>query len=92
MLQAPQIVLFSEDERQWVFDSRYTRVAEVRADGNFAVTGVLPGRYLITPVLDLEPGSAGDADVLRHLRSSAVKVVVTEGAETQVQFPAARAR
>jgi hypothetical protein len=85
-----QVVLFSEDERQWVFDSRYTRVAEVRPDGGFTVTGVLPGRYVIAHVPDLEPGSAGDAEVLRQLRSAAVPVVVTDGGETKVQFPAAR--
>lgn len=87
-----QVVLFSEDERQWVFDSRYTRVAEVRADGGFTVPGVLPGRYVIAHVPDLEPGAAGDPDVLRQLRPTAVPVVVFAGGETQVRFPAARAQ
>ena len=85
-----QVVAFAEDEKQWVFDSRYTRVADVRADGSFGITGLLPGRYLIVHVPDLEPGAAGDAEVLRQLRSSAVPVVVTDGGETQVQVPFAR--
>ena len=51
-----QVVLFSEDEKRWVFESRYTRVSEVRADGRFEVEGLLPGRYLIAHVFDLELG------------------------------------
>jgi hypothetical protein len=85
-----QVVIFSEDEKQWVFDSRYTRVSDVGADGRFEVAGLLPGRYLIAHALDLELGSAGDADVLRQLRSGAIGVVVSEGEQRTVQLPPAK--
>jgi hypothetical protein len=85
-----EVVVFSEDEKQWVFDSRYTRVSRIREDGRFEIAGLLPGRYLVAHVVDLEPGAAGDIEVLRHLRSAALAVVVTEGDESRVQLPAAR--
>jgi hypothetical protein len=78
-----QVVVFSDAEERWGVESRFTKVADVRAD-RFEVRGLLPGRYLVAHAADLEPGAWSDAEVLRDLKQSAVAAQVVEGADTPV--------
>jgi hypothetical protein len=87
-----QVVVFSEDEQRWGFESRFTKIAEIDRGGRFAVHGLLPGRYLVAAVGDLEPGAWGDPDVLRELKTSAVAVVVVEGKDSPLTLAAGRSR
>jgi hypothetical protein len=75
-LSTYQVVVFSEDERQWGESSRFVKVASPRADGTFNVVGLLPGKYLVAAVVVLDDGAWQDPEMLRRLRSGATAVTV----------------
>jgi Carboxypeptidase regulatory-like domain len=90
--EGTRVVAFASDERQWTYESRFTRVAFVKAGGHFELRGLLPGRYLLAHASDLEPGAWGDAEVLRQLRPNAHAVEVVEGQRITVDVRNARTR
>ena len=85
-IAAAKVVVFGVDDRQWAYQSRYTRVSPVYADGGFEIRGLLPGQYLVAATVDLEPGAEGDAEVLARLRPSATPVEVAAGSATRVKL------
>jgi hypothetical protein len=74
-----RVVVFTPDERLWMFRSRHVRSVLAGADGAFAVPGLLPGRYLACAIDELNEGDWFDPDVLRRLKPEAVAVAVAAG-------------
>jgi len=73
-----RVVVFSEDEQHWGPRSRYVRATDAGADGKYVVPGLLPGKYLVAAVSDLDEGAWLDPSVLRSLRANASPVSVAE--------------
>jgi hypothetical protein len=86
------VLVFAADERQWTYESRFTKFALVEAGGRFELRGLLPGRYLLAHAGDLEPGAWGDPEVLRQLMPVAHAVEVFEGQRTTADVRNARTR
>jgi hypothetical protein len=84
------VVVFSEDDERWGPYSRY--VVSVAADdkGQFKVTSLPPGRYLIAGVLDLLPYQWVDRAFLQSLRSGATDIVLEPDRTTAVTIRVAR--
>lgn len=78
-LDRARIVVFSQDETTWGWRSRVVHSTEADAEGRYAVSGVLPGRYHIVAVPYLEPGSWMDGTLLSRLQPLA-GVFVASGA------------
>jgi hypothetical protein len=74
-----RVIVFAEDARYRGRRSRMTAVVDVGDDGRYAIAGLLPGRYFIAAVEDLDDGSWEDADVLARLQSIAAPLAVREG-------------
>ena len=73
------VLLFAADAKYWVPQSRRIRSARVDADGRYVFRSVPPGEYRLVPVLDLEPASWFDREVLEQLEPSSVRVTIGEG-------------
>lgn len=74
-----RVVVFSQDERLWMFRSRHVTSVLAGADGSFSITGLLPGRYLACAIDELNEGDWFDPDVLRSLKPRADAIEVTAG-------------
>ena len=73
----------------WRYPSRFIRIGHANGLGNFAVDGLLPGRYLVLALPDNEHDQV-DLDWLAAARGAAMQVEVAEGAETRLVVPAPR--
>ena len=51
-----------------------------------ALSGLSPGEYYVVAVDDMEPDDTRDPSVLERLRSSAVRVTLSEGGDTPVEL------
>ena len=74
-----RVVVFSQDERLWMFRSRHVHSVLAGADGSFAIAGLLPGRYLACAIDELNEGDWFDPDVLRSLKPKADGIDVAAG-------------
>jgi protocatechuate 3,4-dioxygenase beta subunit len=61
------LIIYPEDVRYRVPQSRRVRSVRPATNGTFSVTGLPPGDYRIAPVLDPEPGSWFDPAFLQDL-------------------------
>ena len=77
---AASVVLFPEDQAQWVFPSRRVRTMRVDQTGVFRATAVPPGeRYLAVAVDYLEQGEFQDPVFLERMRGRATAFSLSEG-------------
>lgn len=83
------VVVFAESPLLWRYPSRFIRIGHANGLGNFAVDGLLPGRYLVLALPDNEHDEV-DLDWLAAARGAAMQVEVAEGAETRLVVPAPR--
>jgi hypothetical protein len=74
-----RVVVFSQDERLWMFRSRHVHSVLTGADGAFAIAGLLPGRYLACAIDELNEGDWFDPDVLRSLKPEAAVIDISGG-------------
>jgi hypothetical protein len=70
------VVLFSADVARREPDSRWTRTAQCDQQGNYRLTGIAPGDYLICALQNHEPGAETSIDYLQALEKSAKSVSV----------------
>jgi hypothetical protein len=73
------VVLFPEDQRLWLPQSRRIQGTRAGADGGYAFHIVSAGAYLLALADDVENGEWLDPAVLQRLVPSAVRVTVGEG-------------
>lgn len=83
------IVIFPEDNRYWVWQSRRIVVARPGNDGRFTLSGrglttLPPGRYLMAAVADIDRDEQYDPAFLGAISPAAVSVVLKAG-EKKVQ-------
>jgi hypothetical protein len=74
------VVVFPEDERQWVFQSRFIRTARPDTSGRFEITGLPAGDdYRVVALQGLEDGQATDPVFLASLREQSQRLSLAEG-------------
>jgi hypothetical protein len=74
------VVVFPEDRRLWLFDSRYVKTARPDQQGQYVIEGLPPcDAYLAVAVRDMEDGQAGDPAYLATLGANAVRFSLREG-------------
>jgi hypothetical protein len=73
------VVLFPQDDKQWVPSSRFIATARPDQRGGYAISGLPPGAYLIVAVDSLEPGAERDPDTLKGLLDRATELSLSEG-------------
>jgi hypothetical protein len=74
-----RVVVYSQDERLWMFRSRHVHSVLADAGGAFTIAGLLPGRYLACAIDQLTEGDWFDPDVLRSLKPEAAAIDVAGG-------------
>jgi hypothetical protein len=74
-----RVVVFSQDERLWMFRSRHVHSVLAGADGSYVIAGLLPGRYLACAIDELNEGDWFDPDVLRSLKPDAAAIDAAGG-------------
>jgi hypothetical protein len=77
-----RVVVFPEDEALWG-QSRFVKSIEAR-NGRFSIEGLLPGKYLVCAVDDLEDGAWTDLAVLGRLHAFAIPIALAEGETQQI--------
>ena len=78
------ILVYPSDQRLRTADSRRIRTVSPATDGRFTFGSIPPGEYLLTAVMDVEPGSWYDPAFLQQLDATALRVSIGEG-EKKVQ-------
>lgn len=74
------VVVFPDDERQWVFQSRFIRTARPDTSGRFEITGLPAGDdYRVVALQGLEDGQATDPVFLASLRERSERLSLAEG-------------
>ena len=76
------VIVFPEDRRLWVAQSRRIHTAALTADGRYVVRGLPPGDYRVA-VADPEPQQWFDVEYLASLVPAATAVTVGEGEKKQ---------
>jgi len=65
------ILVFAADPSRWTAASRFIKVARPRSDGQFTVSGLIPGRYLAVARSSIVEGQWEDPVFLKSLVDSA---------------------
>jgi hypothetical protein len=73
------VVLFPEDQRLWLPQTRRIQAARAATDGSYTFRGMPSGRYLLALTNDAEPGEWFDPQFLQRLLASAMRVVIGDG-------------
>lgn len=74
------VVVFPDDESQWVFQSRFIRTARPDTSGRFEITGLPAGdAYRVVALQGLEDGQATDPVFLASLREQSQRLSLAEG-------------
>ncbi len=73
------IIVFPEDTRYWVPQSRRIQTAKPSTNGTYSVRNLPPGEYLIAAVMDVEQGGWYDPQFLRALQATSTHLSMAEG-------------
>jgi protocatechuate 3,4-dioxygenase beta subunit len=65
------IVVFAADASRWTVASRFIKIARPRSDGQFTVSGLIPGRYLAVARPSIAEGQWEDPAFLKSLVDTA---------------------
>ncbi len=79
------IVAFAEDAARWTWQSRFVATARPDLEGQFTITRLPPGTYLIVALEYLDEGDTSDPKFLESLRATAQRVTLEEGASKKVE-------
>jgi hypothetical protein len=74
------VIVFPEDAEKIGPQSRFVRVGRADQEGQFKLVGLPPGEYLAAALDGLEEGGESDPEFLSQIRSSGVRLRLTEGA------------
>jgi protocatechuate 3,4-dioxygenase beta subunit len=74
------VVVFPDDEKLWMFQSRFIKAARPDQDGKYQISA-LPASsdYLVVAVQGLEDGQAGDPEFLATIKDLGAKFSLGEG-------------
>jgi hypothetical protein len=73
------VVVFSEDEDQWIFGSRFVRSARPASDGTYTIIGLPAGSYLVVARQMLMDGEWESREFLAAARPDGVRVELKAG-------------
>jgi len=76
------IVVTPADGRPWRERSRRFAVVRPASNGQFKLTGLPAGDYLLAALADFETDDFGDSSLLAQLAAQSVKVTIMDGQET----------
>ncbi|PYR82009.1 MAG: hypothetical protein DMF87_03385 [Acidobacteria bacterium] len=68
------VLIFADDARKWMDDSRFVRSARPDQQGTFQIKGLPPGDYLAVALEYVEDGSWNDPEYLESIRRYAQRV------------------
>jgi hypothetical protein len=74
------VIVFPEDAEKIGPQSRYVRTGRADQEGQFKLIGLPPGEYLAAALDSIEEGGESDPEFLNQIRSSGVRLRLTEGA------------
>ena len=77
--QAATVLVFAADSEYWGPHSRFTRRTRTDQRGQFSLKGLVPARYLVCAVTDLEYGLESNLDYLRSLERDAERIDLSRG-------------
>lgn len=86
--EGPRVVVFAQDQRRWGPWSRFVKSVVASDKGAFALDGLLPGRYLICAVDNMDPEAWNDPALLERLRAVALPLTLGEGDKQSVAIRA----
>jgi hypothetical protein len=73
------LLLYPVDQKYWTPQSRGIRTLRAGSDGTYTFRSVPPGDYRLTTLMDPEPGSWFDRELLEQLDTSSVRITLLEG-------------
>jgi hypothetical protein len=74
------VVVFPEDDRHWMYGSRFIKTARPTATGAYSMTGLPAGDYLVVVERELMEGEWEDPAYLKGATARATKVTLKRGA------------
>ena len=80
------VVVFPEDERQWMFGSRFVRTARPTTTGSFSISGLPAGDYLIIAEQELMEGEWESREYLKRASARAARVTLSRGASKSLDL------
>jgi hypothetical protein len=87
------VVLFSENERLWLPNSRFIRTSTTGEKGTYRLTGAPPSNdYLAVAVTGIEDGQWTDPEFLRALKEVGTRVRLKEGESKTLDLKVAERR
>jgi hypothetical protein len=79
------VVIFPQDQRYWMPQSRRIMATRPATDGKYAFTNLPPGDYRIIALNDVEPGQWYDPALLRQLMGAGPIAVTLNDGDKKVQ-------
>lgn len=89
--QAATVLVFAADSEYRGPHSRFTRRARTDQRGQFSLKGLVPARYLVCAVSDLEYGLESNLDYLRSLERDAERIDLSRGQRLEKNLVALQA-
>ncbi len=86
------VVAFASESDRWNPGTRYIGTARPDQNGQFTVTGLPPGDYLVAALPYLERGDSEDPEFLSSIRSRATPISLAEGEQVLVELRVAPPR
>jgi hypothetical protein len=86
------VVVFPEEERHWVYGSRFIRIARPTAGGAYSIRGLPAGDYLVVAERELMEGEWEDREYLKAATARATKVALKRGGSESVDLKVAVSR
>jgi len=86
------IVIFPEDRRRWLFDTRLMPFVRTDLQGRYRVRTLPPGRYLAMAMEFTQPERVQDPDFLEAIRARATPVTLADQEAKTLNFTVAATR
>ena len=86
------VIVFADDEKLWLPDSRFISAQRPSRDGSFSIAGLPPGIYRAIARELVEDGQWFDRDFLESIRDAATRIVLAEGGKESITLKTTAAR
>ena len=86
------VVVFPDDERQWMFGSRFVRTARPTTEGRYSISGLPAGEYLVVAEQELMDGEWESREFLKRVATRAARVTLPRGAAKSLDVRVASSR
>jgi hypothetical protein len=86
------VVVFSEDDSDWLYGSRFVRSARPTATGTYSISGLPAGDYLVVAATELMEGEWESREFLKRAAAFGEKITLKRGESAGVDVKVWRAR